>query len=164
MATMFTNRGVGYCYNAACDDFLSGVFLLNYGATFYCPRCRQNGEISGEQRQDFPIDEGLYTKVEVHFNYNPLKREFKERAIVQIEGIPTFGVFIMKSPLVKTAARALKMAETILGALNAGMDKDNLTQQVTYTMDCSLEHFKTQMESLEKYVDQQDRRLRSYDV
>ena len=160
---MFSNRGVGYCYNNQCDEFMKGVFLLNYGTMFYCPGCRQNGEIAGEQRLDYPTDEGLYTKVEIHYNYQPDRREYVERAIVQINGMPTFGVFIMKSPLIKTERRALKVAETILCALNAGRDKNNLTQEVTYTMDCSLADFKTQMKSLEKYVDEQDRRLQSYE-
>jgi len=159
---MTTKRGIGYCYNEACAEFHKGVFLLNYGAVFYCPRCRQNGEVVGEQRLDFPTDEGVYTKVEIFFNYSPQKREYKERAIVQIQGMPTFGVFIMKSPLVKTERRALKMAETVLCALNAGRDKNNLTTEATYTMDCSLSDFKAQMEELGEYVTQQDRRLQSH--
>jgi len=38
MASM--KRGVGYCENTDCEDYAKGVFLLNHGDTFYCPRCR----------------------------------------------------------------------------------------------------------------------------
>ena len=42
MASM--KRGVGYCENTDCEDYAKGVFLLNHGDTFYCPRCRQLGK------------------------------------------------------------------------------------------------------------------------
>ena len=38
-------RGVGYCENTECEDYAKGVFLLNHGDTFYCPRCRQLGKV-----------------------------------------------------------------------------------------------------------------------
>ena len=40
-------RGVGYCENTECEDYAKGVFLLNHGDTFYCPRCRQLGKPVG---------------------------------------------------------------------------------------------------------------------
>ena len=39
MASM--KRGVGYCENTDCEDYAKGVFLLNHGDTFYCPRCQK---------------------------------------------------------------------------------------------------------------------------
>ena len=42
-------RGVGYCENTECEDYAKGVFLLNHGDTFYCPRCRQLGSACTEQ-------------------------------------------------------------------------------------------------------------------
>jgi len=47
MATM--KRGVGYCENTDCEDYAKGVFLLNHGDTFYCPRCRQLGKVEKER-------------------------------------------------------------------------------------------------------------------
>ena len=41
-------RGVGYCESTQCEDYVKGVFLLNHGDTFYCPRCRQLGKIENE--------------------------------------------------------------------------------------------------------------------
>ena len=42
-------RGVGYCENTECEDYAKGVFLLNHGDTFYCPRCRQLGKVEKER-------------------------------------------------------------------------------------------------------------------
>ena len=38
-------RGVGYCGETECEDYAKGVFLLNHGDTFYCPRCRVLGKV-----------------------------------------------------------------------------------------------------------------------
>ena len=156
----FTNRAVGYCYAKECDDYLKGVFLLNYGTTFYCPRCRHLGEVLPEERVDNPSDNGLYTAVEMYFNYQPAERVYKARAIVKIEGVPQqHGTYVMRSPIVKTERRALKIAEQLLCALNAGLPKDNLMSEKTLTFDCSINQFRAQMEDLEDYVKAQDRRL-----
>ena len=42
-------RGVGYCENTDCEDYAKGVFLLNHGDTFYCPRCRQLRTVFGSR-------------------------------------------------------------------------------------------------------------------
>ena len=48
-------RAVGYCENigsrehGGCEDFGKGVFLLNHGDTFYCPRCREIGLVVTEK-------------------------------------------------------------------------------------------------------------------
>lgn len=155
----FTSRAVGFCYNTECADYLKGVFLLNYGLTFYCPLCRGLGEIVQEERIDHPADNGLYTKVEVEFDYDTLGRKYKSRAIVRIEGSAGQGSYVYRSPLVKTERRALKIGEQVLCALNAGLPKDRLTQEKTLTFDCTRDDFKAQMEDLEEYVKAQDRRL-----
>jgi len=150
---------VGYCYTETCGEFLKGVFLLNYGTTFYCPQCRCLGEVSPEERVDSPTDNGLYSTVEVQFDFNPMERAYKHRAIVKMEGTPQHGTYMMRSPLVKTERRALKIAEQLLCALNAGLPKDCLMQEKSLTFDCSLNDFKSQMKALEEYVKAQDRRL-----
>lgn len=155
----FTNRAVGFCREAHCQDFLKGVFLLNHGLTFYCPSCRCMGEIVPEGRTDCPTDSGLYTSVEVEFDYNPADRAYKARAIVKMNGAMQAGTYKLSSPLIKTENRALKIAEQLLCGLNAGLPKDRLSQEKLLTFDCSLDDFKAQMEDLEEYVKAQDRRL-----
>lgn len=108
---------------------------------------------------DDPVDSGLYTSVQVLFDYSPVERDYKARAIVEMNGVVRAGSYKLSSPLVKTENRALKIAEQLLCALNAGLPKDHLMQEKTLTFDCSLDNFKTQMEELEEYVKAQDRRL-----
>lgn len=155
----FSSRAVGFCYEQQCGDFLKGVFLLNYGLNFYCPTCRAAGEIVPECRMDNPAENGLYTQVEVEFDYNPQERVYKSRAIVKMRDAANHGAYKLSSPLIKTENRALKIAEQLLCALNAGLPKDNLSQEKLYTFDCSLDDFKGQMEDLQEYVKAQDRRL-----
>ena len=56
MASM--KRGVGYCENTDCEDYAKGVFLLNHGDTFYCPRCRQLGKVEKERGFYRSLDAG----------------------------------------------------------------------------------------------------------
>ena len=63
MASM--KRGVGYCENTDCEDYAKGVFLLNHGDTFYCPRCRQLGKVEKER--------GFYTGNTDIFNWTGIR-------------------------------------------------------------------------------------------
>lgn len=122
MASM--RRGVGYCMNEGgilaegCEDFAKGVFLLNHGKTFYCPRCRHQGLVLEEAGSvDRRIGEP-FKEVRVEYNYDPLTKTFREIAIVRDEAIPSVGSsYVLKSPLIKTEKRALKVAESILANL-----------------------------------------------
>jgi len=111
-------RGVGYCENTDCEDFSKGVFLLNHGDTFYCPRCRVQGMVKKEI--------GFYTgttdvfkEVRVEYNFDPIQDKFREIAIVRDESLwGTCNVYTLQSPLIKTENRALKVAEAVLANLN----------------------------------------------
>ena len=72
-------RGVGYCENTDCEDYAKGVFLLNHGDTFYCPRCRQLGKVEKER--------GFYTgRNNVYTLQSPLIKTEK-RALKVAEAI-----------------------------------------------------------------------------
>jgi len=112
-------RGVGYCENTRCDDFSKGVFLLNHGDTFYCPRCRELG-FTEKERGHTDNDRDVFGEVHVHFNYDPKEKDYREIGIVRDDSLPedVANSYHLFSPLIKTEQRALKVAEAILANLN----------------------------------------------
>ena len=64
-------RGVGYCENTDCEDYAKGVFLLNHGDTFYCPRCRQLGKVEKE-RGFYTGNSDIFKEVRVEYNFDPI--------------------------------------------------------------------------------------------
>jgi len=113
-------KAVGYCENLTCEDYVKGIFLLNqsHNTSFYCPRCRQRGFKETESRILNPGDVGLWREVQFEYNFDPLTKLYTEKATVTDESLPlTAGWLLVKSPLVKTETRALKLAEGYLSAL-----------------------------------------------
>lgn len=111
-------RAVGYCNNTDCEDFAKGVFLLNHGNTFYCPRCRAVGDIVPE-RGSYTGNTGIWKEVRVEFDYDSIQKKFKQIAIIRDESLlGEFNVYTLFSPLIKTETRALKVSEVILANLN----------------------------------------------
>ena len=112
-------RGVGFCENTECEDFLKGVFLLNHGTTFYCPHCRYLGYVEAE-RGNTDNDHDIFKEVHVHYNFDPTTRLYREIAIIRDDSLPedSTNSYHLFSALVKTENRALKMAEAILANLN----------------------------------------------
>jgi ribosomal protein S27AE len=102
-----------------CEDYAKGVFLLNHGNTFYCPRCRIIGLMVKETgRADFGSNNAPFKEVRCEFNYDPCSKKFREIAIVRDEAIwGTGSKYTLLSPLIKTEKRALKVAEAILANL-----------------------------------------------
>ena len=116
MASM--KRGVGYCENTDCEDYAKGVFLLNHGDTFYCPRCRQLGKVEKE-RGFYTGNSDIFKEVRVEYNFDPINGVYREIAIVRDESLwGRNNVYTLQSPLIKTEKRALKVAEAILANLN----------------------------------------------
>jgi hypothetical protein len=111
-------RAIGYCKNSECEDHAKGIFLLNHGDSFYCPRCREAGNVKPEY--GFARDDSkIFKEVRVEFNYDAKEAKYKETAIVRDESIPgRHNVYTLQTPLVKTERRALKVAEAILSNLN----------------------------------------------
>jgi ribosomal protein S27AE len=111
-------RGVGYCENTECEDYAKGVFLLNHGDTFYCPRCRQLGKVEKE-RGFYTGNSDIFKEVRVEYNFDPIHGIYREIAIVRDESLwGRNNVYTLQSPLIKTEKRALKVAEAILANLN----------------------------------------------
>jgi len=111
-------RGVGYCENTECEDYAKGVFLLNHGDTFYCPRCRQLGKVEKE-RGFYTGNSEIFKEVRVEYNFDPTHGIYREIAIVRDESLwGRNNVYTLQSPLIKTEKRALKVAEAILANLN----------------------------------------------
>lgn len=123
-------RGVGYCMNTGslenegCEDYAKGVFLLNHGNTFYCPRCRFIGLMVKETgKAEFGNGNAPFKEVRCEFNYDPCTAKFREIAIVRDEAIwGTGSKYTLLSPLIKTEKRALKVAEAILANLQRFAD------------------------------------------
>lgn len=120
---MSMKRAVGYCGNTDCEDYAKGVFLLNHGDTFYCPRCRNRGDVVSEKGIHYAKDGAPFKEVRVEFNYDPINNRFREIGIVRDESVWGSGsTYTLLSPLIKTEKRALKVAEAILANLQRYAD------------------------------------------
>jgi ribosomal protein S27AE len=134
MASM--KRGVGYCESTECEDYAKGVFLLNHGDTFYCPRCRQLGKVEKER--------GFYTgNTDI----------FKEVRVECLWG--RNNVYTLQSPLIKTEKRALKVAEAILANLNRYrglLNGDDIprTTEIILSFDDEFDEFSRKLQQLSK--------------
>jgi ribosomal protein S27AE len=157
MATM--KRGVGYCENTDCEDYAKGVFLLNHGDTFYCPRCRQLGKVEKE-RGFYTGNSDIFKEVRVEYNFDPINGVYREIAIVRDESLwGRNNVYTLQSPLIKTEKRALKVAEAILANLNRyrGLlngDEIPRTTEIILSFDDSFDEFQRKVQQLGKELEQ----------
>ncbi len=111
-------RAVGYCISSDCEDYAKGVFLLNHGDTFYCPRCRALGRVERETGSQIGKTD-IFKEVRVEYNFDPVHGIYREIAIVRDESLwGKHSVYLLRSPLIKTDRRALKVAESCLANLN----------------------------------------------
>ena len=105
-------RGVGYCKNTgsisepACEDYAKGVFLLNHGDVFYCPRCRELGVVERE-RGSYTGNSDIFNEVRVEYNFTSIEERYQEIAIVRDDSLVgcNCSVYTLKSPLIKTEKR-----------------------------------------------------------
>jgi ribosomal protein S27AE len=148
-------RGVGYCENTDCEDYAKGVFLLNHGDTFYCPRCRQLGKVEKE-RGFYTGNTDIFKEVRVEYNFDPINSVYREIAIVRDESLwGRNNVYTLQSPLIKTEKRALKVAEAILANLNRYrglLNGDDIprTTEIILSFDDSFEEFSRKLTQLSK--------------
>ena len=152
---MSMKRAVGYCNDTDCDDYAKGVFLLNHGDIFYCPRCRNTGTAVPERGINAPRDSAPYKEVRVEFNYDPINKRFREIGIVRDESVWGSGsVYTLLSPLIKTEKRALKVAEAILanlqrqGELLRNSDEIPRSTEIIVSFDEDLVEFTKKMKVL----------------
>ena len=148
-------RGVGYCENTDCEDYAKGVFLLNHGDTFYCPRCRQLGKVEKE-RGFYTGNSDIFKEVRVEYNFDPINGVYREIAIVRDESLwGRNNVYTLQSPLIKTEKRALKVAEAILANLNRYrglINGDDIprTTEIILSFDDSFDEFSRKLKQLSK--------------
>lgn len=147
------NRAIGYCERTECEDYAKGVFLLNHGKTFYCPRCRNLGHVQ-EERGSYTGDTDIFKEVRVEFNFDPINSVFREIAIVRDESLwGKCNTYTLQSPLIKTELRALKVAEAVLANLNRyrGMLKNGeipKTHEILLSFDDTNEEFSRKLAHL----------------
>jgi len=148
-------RGVGYCKNTQCEDFAKGVFLLNHGDSFYCPRCRHQGEVE-QERGFYTGDSDIFKEVRVEYNFDPSNAVYREIAIVRDESLwGRHNSYTLQSPLIKTEKRALKVAEAILANLNRyrGLLNDDeipRTTEIIISFDDPFDTFQEKLDQLGK--------------
>jgi len=158
---MAMKRAVGYCttvgggeQGSGCEDYAKGVFLLNHGETFYCPRCREIGAVIAERGISNHREGAPFKEVRVEFNYCAVNNKFKEIAVVRDEAIWGSGSkYTLFSPLIKTEKRALKVAEAILSNLqrfSALADAEDIprTTEIIVSFDEDLDAFSKEMDKL----------------
>ena len=111
-------RGVGYCQHEGCEEFARGVFLLNHQGAFYCPVCRREGLVERENGTHDGAGEH-FKEVRVEYNFDPVDQSYRDVAIVQDMSLWGPGnVYRLRSPLIRTEKRALKVGESLLANLN----------------------------------------------
>lgn len=149
-------RAVGYCENTDCEDYAKGVFLLNHGNTFYCPRCRQQGHVEKERGKTANSHE-IFNEVRVEYNYCAISGTYREIAIVRDDSLParSSNVYTLTSALIKTEQRALKVAEAILGNLNRYrglLNGDDIprTTEIILSFDDEFDDFSRKLATLAK--------------
>jgi hypothetical protein len=162
-------RAVGYCENTDCEDFAKGVFLLNHGNTFFCPRCREEGNTKPEVGS-YTGGTDVFKEVRVEYNYDPLNDKYREIAIVRDESLwGTCNVYTLKSPLIKTEKRGLKVAEAILANLNRYrglLDGDGIprTTEWLLSFDDPTEEFNSKLLKLRESWENSDLTARNREV
>lgn len=150
-------RAVGYCKNAECEDLNKGVFLMNHSETFHCPRCRKVGSVEPEEGS-YTGTSDVFKEVRVEYNFDPVENKYRETAIVRDESLwGANNVYTLRSPLIKTENRALKVAEAILANLNRyGLTDGGIprTSETVLDFGVSRETFAAQCERLRKELEQ----------
>ncbi len=156
-------RAIGYCTRKVCENYLKGVFLLNHGDIFNCLRCRNIGFIEPESRidsgKDVDADVVLYKKVQVHFDFSPDIRQYTKTAVVEISELSEGEVYEIRTPLVHTESRAMRIAETTLCTLNSGLKQEDgkFTSELIIQLDS--DDWRKQLKQLEGMLGERERRV-----
>lgn len=157
-------RAVGYCDNSSCEDFHKGVFLLNHGDQFFCPRCRQLGWVEKEKRAYRDLDgveagEAMYREARVVFDFRPNERKYEYTAVVSIPELEHGAVFEITSPLIKTEKRALKVAEYALCTANSGrIDSQGISTELRIDFDSP--EWQEHIDHVEVVLGERDKRIK----
>lgn len=150
-------RAVGYCKNEECESFNKGSFLLSQPETFYCTRCRKAG-LAEPEEGSYVGDSDTFKEVRVEYNFDPAANKYQGMAIVRDESLwGRNNVYTLKSPLIQTDSRALKVAEAILANLNlyglSGGGFPHGTREIILHLDNPREDFQAQCARLSQTLE-----------
>lgn len=152
-------RGVGFCENVRCNDYLKGVFLmLHEGDDFECGTCNTRSSHMVAER-GIPDREGNipFTTVKVEYCYEPAQKRFTEFVAITDESYPgPGGTYTVLNPLCKTPKRAEKIAESMLTIINEGVSLNGdlfgdvpRTHETTLSFDKPTDEFRKDLKDLE---------------
>ncbi|MHA2066032.1 MAG: hypothetical protein ACXABY_16795, partial [Candidatus Thorarchaeota archaeon] len=137
-----------------CSDVYKGVFLLNHGPDFHCPRCRRMGlrvPEKGWKENDCPE----FKTVRIEYNYSAESKIYRDSVVLTDTSIwGERNTFNIQSPLIKTEKRATRVATTVLANLMhepEWSEEDGCIPKTTETIisfDKPLEEFKFDLNSL----------------
>lgn len=151
-------RGVGYCENVECEDYLKSQFLfMHEGKDFKCDKCHQHSTHMVAER-GIPEREGMvpFASIRVEYCYEPAKKRFEEIVVITDESYEgPSGIYTILNPLCKTPRRAERIAEAMLTVINEGvfLDEDLSTTpkhlERILSFDKSREEFRKDLKDLE---------------
>lgn len=153
---MGLQRAIGYCVSKECEDVLKGIFLLNPEGSFHCPRC---GRLGREELEvgSWTGDSGIFKEVRVEYEFDYRQVRYRSLAIIRDNSLwGQYDTYTLRSPLIRTEKRALKVAEAILANLNhsrgtlpaVGTAIPRTTEQII-SFDTDLDDYRRQLNSLE---------------
>lgn len=150
------HRGVGYCSNFDCVNFMKGVFIFLHkdSTLFECGQCNTKFETIIQEQMIFPDETPLlWKRVKVEFDYDPIHKKYTKIFIVEDDDMPDImGEVTYQHPCVKTETRAEKIAEWLFCNLIVYSDKKNLFKGVPeniLSLDDSTDQFKHDLHRLE---------------
>lgn len=150
-------RGIAYCENVHCEDYLKGCFLFMHEGKWLCSRCNEYSDHLLAER-GIPDREGQvpFNAVRVEYCYEPAQKRYTEIVQLTDESYQgPSGTYTLQAPLVKTPKRAAKMAESLLAILNEGVFLDDDLSSVPksheriLSFDKPADEFRKDLEALE---------------
>jgi hypothetical protein len=151
-------RGVGYCENVECNDYLKGTFLmLHEGPTFTCSACSTKSTHILAERGIVDRDGSVpFACIKVEYSYCPVQKRYLEMAIVRDDSYSgPSGTYTVQNPLCRTPMRATKIAEAMLNVINEGVILDEdlsntpRSHERILSFDKPMAEFRIDLEALE---------------
>lgn len=156
--TVRFEKGVGYCENVECADYLKGMFLfLHEKETFTCGSCGQESTHM-VQEKGIVEREGIvpFACVRVEYCYDAARRRYDEIVVLTDDSFQgPSGTYTIQNPLCKTPTRAAKIAEAMLNVINEGvlLDEDLSNTPKAYekilSFDKPADEFRKDLKALE---------------
>lgn len=126
MSASRTDRGVGYCQNVKCAQYVHQVFVLGHEVSgyrpFVCRSCGKTGRIEREWGQ--VTGEGRVREVKVNFAFEPSNGLYREMLLLVDDELPPGATYTFWSPLIRNELRAGKVAEMLLVSLGETGEPD----------------------------------------